>query len=213
MYEVKDKLNVSTKWMILLFVLITFTACSTKKKVEVMNKDGKVIESYFVEKKHPEIKTGLYQKYYDDGKLLETSTFVDGKLQGERTLYYPNGNIMQQEHYKDNTFEGKFTAYFENGSLQQEGNYKDNMMDGLWKNYSKENKNMLQNEITLKENKINGLYKEYYPNGKLYAEGNKIELFDDMDVYDGKVNVYDTLGNLEKIITFERGKQINKEEK
>lgn len=213
MNEVKDKLNVSTKWIIVLFVLITFTACSKREKVEVKNNAGVVVESYFVDKQHPDRKTGAYNKYYDDGKILETSTYTDGKLNGERVLFYPDGRVMQKEHYVNNQFDGPFTAYYEDGSLQQEGHYKDNMMTGVWKNYFREQKNVLKNETTLKDNRINGLYKEYYPNGKLYAEGNKIEIYEEMDVFDGKVQVYDTLGNLDKIITYDKGKQISKEEK
>jgi len=195
-------------------VLITcfFSACESKKKVEVKNNAGVVIESFFVDKKAPDVKIGVYNKYYDDGKILEVANYKDGKLNGERTLYYPDGKIMQKENYVDNKYEGKLTAYYEDGSLQQEGFYKDNMMNGVWKNYSKEYKNVLKDETTMKDNKIDGLYKEYYPNGKLFAEGNKIQLTEELDVFDGKVQVYDSLGNLEKILIYEKGKQINKEE-
>jgi antitoxin component YwqK of YwqJK toxin-antitoxin module len=86
------------------------------------------------------------------------------------------------------------------------------MMNGLWKNYYKEPKNTLKNEMTLKENKIDGPTKEYYSNGKVNAAGNKIEIGDGIDVYDGKVQVFDSLGNLERIITYEKGRQISKEE-
>ncbi|MBK9793099.1 MAG: hypothetical protein IPP60_08350 [Sphingobacteriales bacterium] len=150
MDKVKVKLNVSTKWVILFFVLTTFTACSNKKKVEVKNKDGVVVESYFVDKKNPDIKVGIYNKYYDDGKILEVANYTNGKLNGLRTLYYPSGKIMQTENYADNKYEGKFAAYFEDGSFQQEGEYKDNMMNGVWKNYFTEPKNKVKEEITFK---------------------------------------------------------------
>lgn len=211
---VKDKLNVCVKFLMLFFVLTIFTACSNKKKIEVKNKQGVVIESYFVEKKHPELKTGVYNKFYDDGKILETAKYIDGKINGERTLYYQDGKIMQVENYVDNKFEGKFTAYNEDGSLQQEGNYKDNMMNGVWKNYFKEQKNKVKEEVTMKDNHIDGLYKEYYPNGNLYASGNKKEIMDDIDVYDGEVSIYDSLvsNKLIRKLHFENGKQISKEE-
>lgn len=214
MKKIMAKLNVRINKIFFLFMLITitFTACNSKKKIEIKNNDGIVIESYYVDKKNPDIKIGVYNKYYDDGKILEVASFKDGKLNGERTLYYPSGKIMQKENYVDNKYEGKLTAYFEDGSLQQEAFYKDNMMSGVWKNYFKDAKNVLKEEITLKENKIDGIYKEYYPNGKLYAEGNKIQLSEDLDVFDGKVQVYDSLGVLEKILTYEKGKQIAKEE-
>ncbi len=214
MDKVKVKLNVSTKWVILFFVLTTFTACSNKKKVEVKNKDGVVVESYFVDKKHPDVKVGIYNKYYDDGKILEVANYTNGKLNGLRTLYYPSGKIMQTENYADNKYEGKFAAYFEDGSFQQEGEYKDNMMNGVWKNYFTEPKNKVKEEITLKDNHVNGPYKEYYNNGNLFASGNKKEIMEDIDVFDGEVEIYDSLINNKLIrkLHFENGRQVSKEE-
>lgn len=214
MDKVKVQLNVSTKWVILFFVLTTFTACSNKKKVEVKNKDGVVVESYFVDKTHPDVKVGIYNKYYDDGKILEVANYTNGKLNGLRTLYYPSGKIMQTENYVDNKYEGKFAAYFEDGSLQQEGEYKDNMMNGVWKNYFTEPKNKVKEEITLKDNHVNGPYKEYYNNGNLFASGNKKEIMEDIDVFDGEVEIYDSLINNKLIrkLHFENGRQVSKEE-
>lgn len=213
MNTVKDKLNVCAKVLIFAFLLISSTSCSNKKKIEVRNKDGVVIESYFVNKKSPDDKIGTYSKFYDDGKAMEVAEYKDGKLNGKRTLYHPNGKMMQQENYVDNKLEGKLTSYYEDGSLQQEAIYKDNVGEGLWKNYFKEPKNVLNAEITMSNNKINGPFKEYYPNGKLYAKGTKIEIMEGVDSYDGKVEVYDSTGTLDKILTFENGKQISKEEK
>lgn len=214
MNKINDKLNVRIIGILFLLMLITstFTSCSSKKKIEIKNNAGIVVESYMVNKNNPDIKMGIYNKFYDDGKILEVANYNEGKLNGERTLYHPNGKIMQKENYVDNKYEGKFTAYFEDGSLQQEGFYKDNMMNGVWKNYSNVNKNMVKDETTLKDNRIEGLYREYYPNGKIYAEGNKMQLTEDLDVFDGKVKVFDSIGNLEKILLYEKGRQVGKEE-
>lgn len=213
MKNIKDKLNVCAKMLILAFVLISVSSCTNKKKVEVKNKEGIVIESYFVNKKNPNERIGVYSKFYDDGKALETSNYKNGKLDGVRTLFHPNGKVMQEENYIDDKLEGKLTSYFEDGSLQQEAIYKDNTGDGIWKNYFKDQKNVVKEEITVANNKINGPFKEYYPSGKLYAKGKKIEIMDGVDSYDGKVEVYDSTGTLQKILIFENGKQISKEEK
>ena len=50
---IKRKLNVYAKMLILFFVFISITSCNNKKKVEVKNKNGIVVESYFVNKKNP----------------------------------------------------------------------------------------------------------------------------------------------------------------
>ncbi|MDB5228468.1 MAG: hypothetical protein JWN78_2661 [Bacteroidota bacterium] len=212
MNEVKDKLNVPIKWLFIFFVLINFTSCSNKKKIEIKNNSGVVIERYFISK-DDQAKTGAYSKFYDNGKILETGIYKDGKLNGERKLYYESGKVMQSETYADDKFDGPYKSYYDDGSIQQEGTYKDNMMSGLWKNYYKDPKNVLKNQLTMEENKIKGPSKEYYTNGKINAEGNKVEIGDGIDVYDGKVQVYDSTGTLEKIITYDKGRQIAKDEK
>lgn len=213
MDKVKVQLNVSTKWIVLFFVLTTFSACSNKKKVEVKNNAGIVVESYFVDKHNPDIKIGTYSKFYDDGKIAEVITYSkDGKQNGTHTLYYPSGKLMRQESIVNNVNEGKFVSYYEDGYVEQEGNYKDNKMEGVWKTYADGQKGILKYEATFKDGQFNGPYKEYYPNGKLYAEGNKIQISEDLEVYDGKVQVYDSLGNPEKVLTYDKGRQISKEE-
>lgn len=215
MNKIIDKLNVRINTVVLVFMLITFffSSCESKKKVENKNNAGVVIESYFVDKNNPDVKIGIYTKYYDDGKILETINYTDGKQNGERTSYFPSGKIMIKENIVNNANNGAYIAYNEDGSKNQEGFYKDNKMDGVWKTYYQGQNNVLQYEAVFKDGGYNGMYKEYYPNGKLYAEGNKIQLNEDLDVFDGKVQVYDSLGNLEKILTYDKGKQISKEEK
>ncbi len=214
MDKINLRLNVTTKWFLLLFVLTTFSSCSNKQKVEVKNKEGVVVESYFVDKKHPDLKIGVYHKFYDDGKMLEEARYEGGKLIGKRTLYYPSGKIMQSENYVNNKYDGPFVSYFENGNLQQEGTYKDNMMNGVWKNYFVAPKNKIKEEVTLVDNHVNGAYKEYYDNGNIQASGVKKEIMEDIDVFDGEVLIFDSLVNNKVIrkLHFENGKQVSKEE-
>lgn len=213
MSRIKDKLIVLTKWGMLLLVLITFAGCSNKKKVVVRNKQGSVEQEYYVDKDDPDKKIGLYMAYYPSGKPLETSTFnQDGKLDGERTLYFESGKIMVKEHYKNGVYTGPYQSYYENGGLESEGQFADNARTGLWKLYFDNPKNVLKQEVTFKDNMINGPSKEYFTNGKVFAEGNKIEISDGVDVYDGKVQVYDSLGTLLKVITYDKGRQTGKEE-
>lgn len=194
-------------WVMAIFLV----SCSHQKKVEIRNNNGIVIESYFVDKDDPNKKEGVYNRFYDDGKIQEVSLYKNGKLNGERKLYQSSGKLMQTETYVNDKYEGPFKSYYDDGTLQQEGNYKDNMMSGVWKNYY-QIPNVEKNEMTLVEGKISGPAKEYYPNGKLNAEGNKIEIAEGVDVYDGKVNVYDSAGTLEKVLTYDKGRQIAKEE-
>ncbi len=208
MNKIKDKLNVRIKYLVVLLVLITFTACSNRKKVDVKDERGVLIESYFINEDHPNLKVGLHTKFYDNGTIMETLEYnKDGRQDGKHIVYFPSGKLMKQEELTDNKYEGKYISYYEDGSLDQEGSYKDNMMDGVWKTYYPKSNNTLKTVATMKKGQINGPYKEYYPNGKLNAEGNRVQLTEDIDVYDGKVNIYDSLGTLEKTVIYDKGKQ------
>ncbi|HNA39974.1 MAG TPA: hypothetical protein PKX89_09585, partial [Chitinophagales bacterium] len=92
--------------------------------------------------------------------------------------------------------------------------YKDNMMNGVVKNYFKSPKNKVKEEISMKDNHVNGIYKEYYDNGNIYAMGTKKEIMEDIDVFDGEVQIFDSLVNNKLIrkLQFENGRQISKEE-
>lgn len=214
MDKINLQLNVSTKWLMLLFMLTTLVACSNQQKVEIKNKDGVVIERYYINKKNPDQKIGAYHKYYDDGSMLEEAHYENGQLNGKRLLFYNTGKIMQSENYVNNKYEGAFASYYEDGGLQQEGTYNDNMMNGVWKNYFQTPKNTVKEEITLKNNHIDGPYKEYYSNGNIHASGNKIEIMEDIDVFNGEVLIYDSLENNKIIrkLQFENGKQVAKED-
>ena len=66
----------------------------------------------------------------------------------------------------------------------------------------------------MKDDHVEGIYKEYYSNGNVHASGNKKEIMDGIDVFDGEVLIYDSLVNNKVIrkLHFENGKQISKEE-
>ncbi len=197
---------------VILVLILLVTSCSRTKIVEEKNNQGAVIKKYSVLKKHPEIKDGKYVGYYDDGKLQEISTYVDGKLNGERRLYWPNGKLMAKENYKMNRMDGDYISLYESGSNESQGKYKDNLQEGVWAFYYEQPANTLKQKLTFKEGRIEGPASEYFMNGRVESSGNKIELFEDMDVYDGKIEFYDSLGNLIKIAQYEKGKQISKEE-
>lgn len=206
----KLELNKS-KYLLLIAVLLAFTACK-RKTVTVKNNSGVVIQSYEVLRKQQDIKDGKYTAFYDDGAKMEESNYVNGKQDGISNLYYQNGQLMMERHFKMDVYDGDYKEYYENGFIKQEGQYKDNMMDGIWKNYFSTSKGLVSSLTTLKNGKINGESKEFATNGKIYVEGNKIELNEGFDVYDGVIKVYDTISG-KPIYTLEYvdGKQVRKD--
>src|SRR3954463_14837318 len=110
------KNRISLKWF--LTIAVSFVSCSHQKKVEIRNNNGIVIESYFVDKDDTTKKEGVYNRFYDDGKIQEVSTYKNGKLNGERKLYQQSGKLMQTETYVNDKYEGSFKSYYDDGTLQ-----------------------------------------------------------------------------------------------
>ena len=59
----------------------------------------------------------------------------------------------------------------------------------------------MKEKVTFSNNEENGAFEEWYENGKLKATGNYL----DGDNEDGTLKLYDTLGQLERILECQRG--------
>ncbi|MCB9032545.1 MAG: hypothetical protein H6553_01755 [Chitinophagales bacterium] len=200
-----------SKYLLIVAVILIFSACK-RKTVTVKNNNGVVVQSYEVLRKQQNIKDGKFTSFYDDGTKMEESNYVNGKQDGISNLYYQDGKLMIERHFKMDVYDGDYKEYYENGFIKQEGKYKDNMMDGVWKNYYASSEGLVSALTTMKDGKINGDAKEFATNGKLYVEGNKVEIFGGIDVYNGIVKVYDTISGKQIYnLEYEDGKQVKKD--
>lgn len=191
--------------------LFALTSCKTKKIVE-KHPNGNIIKEYSVLKSDPSKMHGKCIKYYDSGKLLETARYKNGKVDGERILYFENGQKMIVEHYILEKMDGTYETFYEHGGMRQQGAYKDNKVFGVWKNYYEYPKNQIKESFSTKDGRVSGWCKEYSKGGKLIIEGNKIEILDGLDVFDGQVKMYDTLtGKPIYRFIFDQGKMIKKD--
>ncbi len=67
----------------------------------------------------------------DDGKVLETSEYLEGVLDGVSRVYTPGGTLVQELHY----VAGQESGEFENG--QRIGEYRWYKEDGtLWQSHN-----------------------------------------------------------------------------
>ncbi|MBL7820248.1 MAG: toxin-antitoxin system YwqK family antitoxin [Saprospiraceae bacterium] len=187
-----------------LFILTfwLYVSCNQLKTAENKNADGKVFEKYtYTIKDGKELKEGGYEKYDDQGMLIETSFYKNGKLNGIRKLY-KNGILESEETRLEDKYEGPFKAYHPNGKLQIEANYINDIMTGDVKVYYPSGQ--LKEIVRFADNVEDGPFVEYYENGKLKAEGNYKQ--SDGAVEDGELKLYDTTGTLIKIMNCELGK-------
>src|SRR5438876_686616 len=84
--------------------------------------DKKIKKEIFHTKKNSgkDIKDGLYQIYYQNGKMWQEGNYKNDKLTGEWKTYHPNGKIKQELIYLDGLRQGNSKIYYEDGSLYQE---------------------------------------------------------------------------------------------
>ena len=68
---------------------------------------------------------GLWERYYDNGKLAYKKNYKDGKLHGLWERYYDNGQLWFKENYKNGKEDGLYERYYKNGQLGYKENWKD----------------------------------------------------------------------------------------
>jgi len=158
------------KRLFLFLLAISMISCSDNK-VEVLNDAGTVIERFEI--LEDSTKHGLYEAFFDNGDIQEKSTYMNGALDGTRTIYHSNGNVEVEENYVKDVMEGSFKAFHENGKLNIEVPYKNGQMNGTLKRYY--DTGSLQEEVAMVGGMENGPFKEYFANGKVEWEGNYID--------------------------------------
>jgi antitoxin component YwqK of YwqJK toxin-antitoxin module len=67
--------------------------------------------------------SGKYIDYYNNGRLQNVGTLLNGKLDGELKIYYQNGNIKSVGYYKDGLPDGSMVINYRNGSLLERREY------------------------------------------------------------------------------------------
>lgn len=180
-----------------LYLVLQWSAC---KNVKVMDVERTTplgdTEYYSVLKKDTAKKEGLYVLMSSMGDTLEKAMYTNGQLNGNRYLF-KNGKVFIIETYLEGAYHGPYTAFFNDGQLKQKGFYKNNQMDSIWTTYYTEKPDQIKEEVTFHNGTENGPFREYHLNGKLAAEGNYVEEFED-----GEIKVYDTTGTLKKIYVY-----------
>ena len=148
---------------------IVFSSCEDKTIVTYHETGEKYEEFKYIA---DSLKHGRYRKYSPEGILLETSNYVNGKLEGERIIYnYQNGVKEVSEIYKNDLLEGRHLVFHANGEVQSMGVYKNNVLSGTVKFF--DTSGVLKNEFQFVNNFEVIPFQEFHENGNLKWEGTK----------------------------------------
>ncbi|CAM1333595.1 toxin-antitoxin system YwqK family antitoxin [Tenacibaculum aestuariivivum] len=172
-------------------------------------------------------RTGVWKKFYNNGKIRYTGKFKNGKEIGVFKFYAKTSSLQPAivKTYVNDTAFVKF--YDEFGKLKSEGKMIGKNRIGKWIYYFSNGK--LFSEEEYKDGKLDGVLKNYYPNGTLtqearYVAGKKNGLsktFTDSailieevlyvnDKLEGKATYYDLKGGIKEEGMYQNGKRVGK---
>jgi uncharacterized protein len=133
---------------------------------------------------------GEWLFYNEQGVLVTRTSFLNGDLNGLKTVYWPNGKIEYETLYDMNKLvtmteydttgnvlnqvtlnngTGKYRSLYVNGKLYSEGNYVNGNLQGLFKHYYFDGS--VQAVQYFKNGLRDSLYQSFYFGGKLSSEG------------------------------------------
>ena len=133
------------------------------------NRDGSEtthFEGYIVNGR----RNGLW-KYYDGGRVMSETTYLDGVPHGPETSYHPSGNIMRETNYNRGKRDGSAIEYYDTPEMikKMEWTYRDNVFDGLEIAYYP-NENIKSTRIYIKGRLI-GPWADYDEHGRIIQHG------------------------------------------
>lgn len=70
--------------------------------------------------------------------VIEETEYVDGLKNGVYNKYYDNGKIMVKANYKNDILDGEYVSYYPNGVVKEEGLFSEGQKIGEWKTYDME---------------------------------------------------------------------------
>ena len=182
---------------LLLLLLPLLVACSDVETIEESDAEG--YRTVFTRNKETTLREGSYERFTPDGTRIESASYVQDKLQGERRLYSEDGNLTTVERYVDGRFEGPFETFYPGGEPQLYGVYKNDVLSGPVVRYYESGDTM--EVVQFENNQESGAFTEYYDGGILKARG----FYREGDNEDGPLELYDATGELERRMNCDMG--------
>ncbi|NKI33142.1 hypothetical protein [Croceivirga thetidis] len=100
-----------------------------------------------------------------DGSINETSTYVNGNLEGPNKGYYPNGKPMFEATYQDDDLNGHYSYFNNKGAQTQSKYFKNGVLDGMYESYFPVGSKIKEYQIPYSDGKIEGEVTQYFITG------------------------------------------------
>ena len=145
------------------------------------------------------IKNGYFTEYYENGNKQVEGEFVSGQKNGLHASYFNNLIKENEIEYLLDKRNGSYKEWYENAKMKLQAEYISDQLNGIFIEYF-ENGN-IKYKYQNKDDKKDGVYEERSETGKLIKE---IPYSNDI-IADGNVKVYDSLGELNQEVTYQKG--------
>ncbi len=146
--------------------------------------------------------------YYIDGSKKGVLDYKEGKVSGDVSYFFPTGETEYHYTAIDGKKEGDILTYDENGQVISMYTYHDNLLEGLGTTYYPNG--TVKSEALFKADEY-VYYKEFFEHGVLsydyQYENNQLKTGDSYNIKGELLEhqVYDTAGELETVISYEKG--------
>ena len=112
-------------------------------------------------------KEGIWEEYFDNGKLYYKGSFNNGKKDGYWEYYRDNGQLWSKGSYNNDERDGIWEKYRKNGQLESKLSFNNGERDGYLEWYYSNGK--LEYKGSYKNGLRDGLWEWYHDNGQLYS--------------------------------------------
>ena len=165
--------------------------------------------------------TGAWNNWEQDGRLVSTYTYRNGKRDGDYVTYNEEGAVVSTGQYRNGGFdgiqkidrgggyrteivyrdgklEGTETTWYPNGQIAVQAHYVSDVMEGPMTAYAENG--MIQTVAPYYNGKLEGVVKTFHPDGKVHGE----ETYRN-DELNGKSTFYRPDGSLDMVLNYRDG--------
>lgn len=95
-----------------------------ERRYDTQQKNLEILRKLFNKPVQTPTHEGYYVERYASGEKSSETTYVNGKLQGERLLWYPDGTLESRQNFREGLREGVFLWYTRLGQLETREKFK-----------------------------------------------------------------------------------------
>ena len=113
---------------------------------------------------------GLYQEWYEKGKLKKTIEYEHGYVHGKLTEYHENGKKESERTYEEGILNGPSVFFYENGEKSAIVTFKDSILNGETVYWEMDENGRYKEEEKIYQNDTIVFQRTFHRNGKVKKE-------------------------------------------